>query len=140
MTIDKKPFIKYNSNHNKFTQQDLSNIYAAKEHGVKLYYGAFAEGMQNAVSVPLEKIIERSHVREIGEENTGAFSFTSIISNPDGIDMDIVQDAMEESRKTKKSLQSILDKKLKDDTRIDTIITQSDNVPELAKRTEHYKK
>lgn len=140
MTIDKRPFIKYNSNHNKFTQQDLSNIYAAKEHDVKLYYGAFAEGMQDAVSVPPEKIIERSHVREIGEENTGAFSFTSIISNPDGIDMDIVQDAMDESRKTKKPFQSILNEKLKDDTNIATIITPSDNVPEIAKRTEHYKK
>lgn len=140
MRIDGNQFINYNSNHNKFSKQDLAAIHASIDYDMKLYYGPFGEGMQDAVSVPVEEIVNKSRALKIGEENTGAFSFTSFISNPDGIDMDLVQDAFEESRESGKSLQKILQENLDEQTKIATIVTPSENVPEIAKRTEHENK
>jgi len=140
MRINEMPFINYNSNHNKFDDEDLALIHASIDHNVKLYFGPFGEGMQDAVSVPVEEIIDKSRALKVGEENTGAFSFTSFISNPDGIDMDLFQDAVDESRETGKSLQKLLQEKLDNQTKIATIVTPSDNVPKIAKRTEHENK
>ena len=49
--------------------------------------------------------------------------------------MDIIQDAMDKSRK--KSFTKILNEQLDNDIKKATIITPSDRVPEIAKRTEH---
>jgi len=51
--------------------------------------------------------------------------------------MNIIQDAMDESRRTKKSFSKLLNERLNDQTSIATIITPSERVPEIAKRTEH---
>lgn len=111
MMIDKRPFINYNGFH--------------------------GSGMQDAMSVKPEDILDRCYVIEEGKENDGAFHIQNIISNPNGIDTDIIQDAIDESRKTKKSFTKILNEQLDNDTRIATIIMPSERVPDIAKRTEH---
>ena len=137
MMINKRPFINYNGFHNKFSQQDLSYLYAIHNDGYTPSYGLYGSGMQDAMSVNPEDILDRCSVIEEGKENDGAFHIQNIISNPNGIDTDIIQDAIDESRKTKKSFTKILNEQLDNDTRIATIIMPSERVPEVAKRTEH---
>ncbi len=137
MMVDKRIFINYNGFHNRFSQQDLSYLYAINDDGFTPMYGANGSGMEDAMSTSPEDLLDRCSVIDEGQENDGAFHIQSMISNPDGIDGDIIQDAIEESRRTKKSLSKILKEKLSDDTSIATIISPSERVPELAKRTEH---
>jgi len=137
MTIDKRIFINYNGFHNRFSQQDLSYLHAIYYDGFTPSYGLHGSGMQDAMSTDSEDLLERFSIIEEGEENDGAFHVQNIISNPDGIDMDIIQDAMDESRKTKKSFSKLLNERLDDQTSVATIITPSERVPKIAKRTEH---
>lgn len=137
MTIDKNIFINYNGFHNRFSQQDLSYLYAIHYDGFTPSYGLHGSGMQDAMSTDPKDLLERSSIIEEGKENDGAFHIQSIISNSDGIDMNIIQYAMDESRRTKKSFSKLLNERLDDQTSITTIITPSERVPEIAKRTEH---
>lgn len=137
MTIDKRPFINYNGFHNKFSQQDLSYLYAIHNDGYTPSYGLHGSGMQDAMSVNPVDLLDGLSIIEEGKENDGAFHIQNIISNPNGIDMDLVQEAMEESRRTKKSFSKILNEKLDNETKICSIISPSERVPEIAKRTEH---
>lgn len=137
MMIDNQIFINYNGFHNRFSQKDLAYLSAIHYDGLTPSYGPFGSGMQDAMSADPEVLLDRFSVREEGEENDGAFHIQSFISNDEGIDTDILFDAIEESRRTKKSLTKLLREKLDDKTSISTIISPSDNVPELAKRTEH---
>jgi len=137
MMVDKKIFINYNGFHNRFSQQDLSYLYAIYSDGFTPMYGTNGSGMEDAMSANPEDLLDRCSVIDEGQVQGGAFHIQSMISNPDGIDGDVIQDAIEESRKTKKSLTKILKEKLSDDTNITTIISPSERVPEIAKRTEH---
>ena len=137
MMVDKRIFINYNGFHNKFSQQDLSYLYAIYDDGYTPMYGTNGSGMEDAMSVNPEDLLDRFSIGEVGEENDGAYHIQSIVSNPDGIDMDIIQDAMDESRRTKKSFTKMLHDRLSDDTQVSTIISASEKVPEIAKRTEH---
>lgn len=137
MMVDKRIFINYNGFHNRFSQQDLSYLYAIYYDGFKPVYGVNGSGMEDAMSMNPEDLLERFSIGEVGEENDGAFHTQSIISNPDGIDVDLIQDLIDESRRTKKSFTNMLHEKLSDDTKVATVITPSERVPEIAKRTEH---
>jgi len=136
MTVNAFVFINYNGFHNKFEEQDLAYIYAMLD-GKELSFGPFGSGMQDALKATPEEILENSSVIQEGEVNEGAFSFQTIIQNQNGIDGDLIADAIEESRRTKKSLSLILKEYLDNETSIKTIISPSDNIPEIAKRTEH---
>lgn len=136
MTINGQVFINYNGFHNKLEEQDLAYIYAMLD-GKELSFGPFGSEMHDALKSTPEEILENSCVVEEGEVNEGAFSFQTIVQNPNGIDGDLIADAIEENRKTKKSLSLILKQHLNEDTSIKTIISPSDNIPEIAKRTEY---
>jgi len=137
MTIDKRVFINYNGFHNKFSQKDLSYLYAIYNDGYTPSYGLHGSGMQDAMQQNPKDLIDSFYIPEEGEINDGAFHTQSIITSPNGIDMDLFQDSIDESRKTKKSFTKILTDKLEKDTKIVSIISPSERVPEIAKRTEH---
>lgn len=137
MTINKNIFIKYNAFHNKFSEKDLAYLYAIKNDGFTPVYGAFGSGMQDAITVDPEKLLDTFSVIDKDKENDGAFHVQTMISNQNGIDMEIISDIMEESRRTKKSFAKLLRERLTEDTEVISIITPSDRVPEMAKRTEH---
>lgn len=137
MTINKNIFIKYNAFHNRFSEQDVAYLYAIHNDGFAPVYGPFGSGMQDAMSVDPEKLLDSFSIIDKDKENDGAFHVQTLISNQNGIDMEIISDIMEESRRTKKSFAKLLRERLDDDTKVTTIIAPSDRVPELAKRTEH---
>lgn len=139
MTLNGYVFINYNGFHNKFKEQDLAYIYAMLD-GNELSFGPFGSGMEDALKVKPKVILENSTILEDGESNDGAFSFQTIIQDSNGIDGDLIQDAIDESRKTKKPFALTLDKYLDKTTSVKTIISPSDNIPQIAKRTEHKKR
>ena len=140
MTIDKKIFINYNGFHNRFSQQDLSYLYAIYEHGYKPVYGLHGSGMDDAMSMEAEDLLKQFTLVEEGEENDGAFHIQTVVSNPEGIDGDHIQDIMDEARRTNTSFAKLLHEQLDDTTKVSTIISPSERVPEIAKRTEHKKR
>lgn len=139
MYIDGRPFINYNGFHNKFTKQDLFYLYSHLEHGMELSYGAYGAGMQDAMETSPKDILATTRVKD-GDEENGAFRFTTIVQNQEGIDGDLIQDTIDESRRDGKSLSLLLQEKLDDKTKVSTFIQPSDKVPEIAKRTEHKKR
>ncbi|PLX66706.1 MAG: hypothetical protein C0602_11475 [Denitrovibrio sp.] len=142
MKIDGQIFIKFNSHHIRFSDEDLFNISITQDDSIPASYslgGAGGSGMQDALSLDPDEIIDSS-IASDGSEGTYHFSTFIQANSPEGISGDVIQDMIDESKRTGKTIASLADKYIGDLGTTKTIIAAADSVPEIAERKGRSKK
>jgi hypothetical protein len=141
MKIDNRCFITFNQFHIPFSKEDLFVIDNEINNPQFIQsYGVNGLGMQEAMDLlknnPTDNLI-------IGnDENSIYNNLTSITAtdkdNP--ITGEEIMAIFKESEATGKTKSSLFHKRHKDKVNVKTIISPSDNIPDIASRTEHNKK
>lgn len=139
MRNDGLPFIDYSDFHIPFSDEDKFIINMKLKHPDKIKHTfPFGEGIEEALSEDIiEEVIDNSTSTD--SEEKGTFRFQTLVEAKPGetISGDVIANMIEESKKTGKPLASLV-KKL--DAKITTIVSPSNSVPELAKRTQRKRK
>lgn len=138
MRIDGRQFINFNDFHVPFSDYDLFILKNTMEQGewFKHDFGAIGSGMQDAVSLDFNDILE--HSSRLDNEDEATYNFSTIIdaiNNP--ISGEEIYQIQLEAERTGKSFASIAQKQLKDRVKLETIISPADSIPNIASRTEH---
>lgn len=138
MRIDGRQFINFNDFHTPFTDHDLFVIKTSQEQGewFKNNFGAIGSGMQEAISIDVEDILEHTSTSDNEDEATYHFS-TMIDASENPISGDEIYEIFQEAKRTGKSFAFIAQKRLKDRANIQTIVSPADSIPGIASRTEH---
>ena len=138
MRIDGRQFINFNDFHVPFTDYDVFVLQTSIEQGdwFKHSFGAIGSGMQDAVSVSLDKILEHSSPTENVEEATYHFS-TIIDASSNPISGEEIYEMQQEAERTGKSFALIAQQRLKNRAQVQTMISPADSIPDIASRTEH---
>lgn len=136
MRIDGRQFINFNDFHVPFHDQDLFGLSLRNKSWFKQGFGAAGSGMQDAVSVELEAVLE--HTQPTDNEEEAQYHFSTIIE-ADGAPLsgDELASIIEEAKSTNKSFAYVARKRLKGKANIQTVVSPSDAVPDIAARTEH---
>ncbi|CAI8804114.1 Zf-C2H2_2 domain-containing protein [Pseudomonas sp. IT-P74] len=137
MRIDGRQFINFNDYHLPFSDMDLFAFKLREQPGFNFDFGVHGAGMADAMQLDPELIIENTVVSE--DEEQAGFGFSTMIMSANGtINGDDLYKMIQESRHTGKSIASISRKFYEDDKNIsiETIISPSESVPEIAARTE----
>lgn len=136
MKVDNRIFLKFNDFHIKFTDEDLFTIKMLEQAGDLVSYEAYAG---HGISVlenedNLEIIDEALQITD--DESTAPFRRQTLIQAEEGKTLDgaLIQQAFEESNRTKEPAGRILSRLLKEGT-IKTIISPGDGVPPMVKRS-----
>ena len=136
MRIDGKRFISFNDYHIPFTDEDLFNLSLSGEYWFHQNFGAVGSGMQEAVDIPLDDILE--HTISSEDEAEATFHFSTIIdASENPISGEELAEMQEEAKRTGKSLSLIAQKRLQGRAKVQTTISPVDTIPDIASRTEH---
>jgi hypothetical protein len=138
MRIDGKQFINFNDFHIPFTDHDLFVLKTSAEQGgwFKHDFGPIGSGMQDAVSVPLDDILE--HTVSSPDENEATYHFSTMIDASDNpLSGEEIYEMQMEAEKTGKSFAYIAQQRLKGRAKVQTIISPADSIPDIASRTEN---
>ena len=138
MTIDGRQFINFNDFHVTFTDEDVSVIKNTLEQGewFKQNFGAIGSGMQEAVSVNLDDVLEHTIPADNEEEATYHFS-TMIDASDNPISGEEIYEIQQEAQRTGKSFAYVAQRRLKDRAKVQTVVSPADSIPDIASRTEH---
>lgn len=132
--INGKRFINFNDYHLRLSEQDLFELdsHLGKNKEIKYHWGRGA-GMQDLMNLEEDFLID--NMRTTGNESKSTFHMSNIIQAKEGetISGDEVQDIIDESKITGKTITSLARKKLKN-TSIITIVSPGEGVVELKKR------
>lgn len=136
MRIDGRPFINFNDVHVPFSKEDLVILNLRDSSKVLQNFGVAGSGMQDAISLDPDMLIELVSPTENEEDAT--YHFDTIIEmseNPlSGEELyEIIMDAQKEG----KSLTYMVNKRLGDRAKIQTVISPAESVPDIAIRTEY---
>lgn len=137
MRIDGRQFINFNDYHLPFKDVDLFGLRARNEEGFEVGFGVHGSGMQDAMKVDPELIVEHTVASESEEQAMFGMS-TMIMSDSGTISGDDLYNMIQESKRTGRSLASLSREFYKNDesVSIQTTIAPSDSVPEITPRTE----
>lgn len=138
MRIDGKPFINFNDFHLPFTDQDIFILKNSMEQGdwFEQNFGSIGSGMQEAVSVEADDILEHTSRSENNEEAT--YNFSTIIDASDNpISGEEIYEIQQEAERTGKSFAYVAKNRLKNRAEVQTVIRPADSIPNIASRTEH---
>ena len=138
MRVDDRQFINFNDFHVPFTDYDLFILKNSMEQGdwFKQSFGAIGSGMQDAVSVELEDIIE--HASRSYDEDEATYHFSTMIDARDNpISGEEIYEIQQEAERTGKSFALGAQKRLKERADVQTVISPADSIPDIASRTEH---
>ncbi|PCJ21870.1 MAG: hypothetical protein COA96_15055 [SAR86 cluster bacterium] len=136
MRIDGRPFISFGDFHIPFTEDDLFNLDLKQEQSdwFKHNYGATGSGMQDAMDIQPEDLLEQMIM---ADEEDGTYNLQTIVEAKNGvIPGDILQECINEQKRSGKTMAAIMKEKLSGVADVKTIISPADSVPEIAKRTE----
>lgn len=136
MRIDSRPFINFNEFHVPFSEEDLAILGLRGSSKVVQNFGIAGSGMQDAVSVDPNKVIELSSPSKNEEDATYHFS-TMVDFGENPISGEELYEIQLEAEKEGKSLTYMLNKKMSARAKIQTIISPADSIPNIASRTEH---
>lgn len=136
MRVDGKPFINFNDVHVPFSEEDLVILNLKKSSKVLQNFGVAGSGMQDAISVDPDMLIDL--VSPVENEEDATYHFDTLIEMSEkplsGEELyEIIMDAKKEG----KSLTYMINKRLGERAKIQTIITPAESVPDIAIRTEH---
>lgn len=137
MRIDGRQFINFNDYHLPFNDLDLFVLRLSKEPGMHFDFGSHGIGMQDAMDIDPEDII--NHTTYTEDEEEAAFNIQTIIMAPNNpIRGEEVFAAIEESKKTGRTMAAIFREKFEGtDVGVTSIIGPSETVPKITPRTEH---
>lgn len=135
MRIDGRQFINFNKFHVPLSERDLFNLSLRDEPMVRHSFGAAGAGMQEAVSVNPEKVLEHTVPSSKDEAAYHFLTMIEAINQP--LSIDEQNDIFEEAKRTNKTIAYVAQKRLHGRAHIQTVISPSDSVPDIAVRTEH---
>ncbi len=136
MTVDDRIFLRFNDFHIPFSDEDLFFITLFEQAPDKVKWGhSFGHGIGILEDDDNLEIIDDAMTITDDIENA-PFNRQTLIEAPKGqtISGEIIQQAIEESKRTKKPIGKIL-QRLLSDAKIATIITPGDGVPKMKKRS-----
>lgn len=136
MRIDKRPFIDFSDFHIPLSEEDLFHLDLTKSASDIFHhdFGVGGMGMEAAMSIPAEYIIDETEI--VHDEDEATYRLQTIMMSDDGFDGEMLQKMLEESRATGKTMASMAKKYLSDKTTVRTVVMPADAVPEIAHRTE----
>ena len=136
MRIDGRPFINFNEFHVPFSTEDVEILKLRNNSRVVQNFGVAGSGMQDAVNVDPEKLIELASPSENEDDATYHFStFVDMSDHP--ISGEELYEIQMEAQAQGKSFTYMLNKKLGDRVKIQTVISPAESIPDIAVRTEH---
>ncbi|SER21015.1 hypothetical protein SAMN04244573_03115 [Azotobacter beijerinckii] len=138
MRIDGKQFINFNDFHVPFAEHDLFVLKTSLEQGewFKQDFGAIGSGMQDAVSISLDDILE--HTTPSENEDNATYHFSTMIDATDNpLSGEEIYDIQMEAERTGKSFAFIAQRRLEGRAKVQTIVSPADSIPGIAARTEH---
>jgi hypothetical protein len=137
MKINNQIFLRFNDFHIPFSDQDLFMIELRKQMGDELIInqGSLNAGIAVLENEELFKELEKEMIRS-DDETTAPFNRQSIIIAPEGqtISGEIMQQAFDESSRTKEPVSKVIQRLIKD-IKVITQIVPGDAVPEMTKRS-----
>ncbi len=138
MRIDGQQFINFNDFHIPFSEQDLFFLKNTIEQSdwFNHDFGSIGSGMQEAVSIELDDILK--YADRSDNEDEATYHFSTIIDATDNpITGEELYEIQQEAKRTGKSFAYIAQKKLKNRTKVQTVISPADSIPDITSRTEH---
>lgn len=138
MRVDGRQFINFNDFHLPFTEHDLFVLKNSMEQSdwFKQDFGTIGSGMQDAVSVELDEILE--HTTRPEDESDAVYHFSTMIDARDNpLSGEEIYEMQQEAERTGKSLAYIAQKRLKDRAKVETVVSPAESIPDIASRTEH---
>lgn len=138
MRIDGKQFINFNDFHVPFTDHDIFILKTSIEQDdwFKQDFGAIGSGMQDAVSIDLDDILE--HTTPSKDEDNATYHFSTMIDARDNpISGEEIYEIQMEAQRTGKSFALIAQQRLTGRAQVQTIVSPADSIPDIASRTEH---
>lgn len=138
MRIDGRQFINFNDFHLHFTELDLFVLKNSMEQSdwFKQDFGTIGSGMQDAVSVELDEILE--HTTRSEDENDAVYHFSTMIdARGSPLSGEEIYEMHQEAERNGKSLAYIAQKRLKDRAEVQTVVSPAESIPDIASRTEH---
>ncbi|KQZ34309.1 hypothetical protein [Massilia sp. Root1485] len=136
MRIDGRPFINFNEFHVPFSKRDLFMFEAKKHPNVRHSFGAAGAGMQEAVDVDADWILEETSRAE--SEETAVYDLSTVImADKAPISGDLIMDIIEEAQRTNKTFASVARGRLPDGVKMQTVISPAESIPDITPRTEH---
>jgi hypothetical protein len=138
MRIGGRQFINFNDFHIPFTDQDIFELNNSMEQGdwFKQNFGTIGSGMQEAMSVELDDILEHTNRSENEEKATYHFS-TMIDATDNPISGEEIYQIHQEAESTGKTFAYVAKNRLKERAKVETVISPADSIPDIAFRTEH---
>lgn len=138
MRIDGRQFINFNDFHLPFTEHDLFVLKNSMEQSdwFKQDFGTIGSGMQDAVNVGLDEILE--HTTRSEDENDAVYHFSTMIDARDSpLSGEEIYEMQQEAERTGKSLAYVAQKRLKDRAEVQTVVSPAESIPDIASRKEH---
>ncbi|MGQ4661471.1 hypothetical protein [Lysobacter sp. F6437] len=137
MRVDGRPFINFGDFHIPLSEQDLFHIDLSMSMPdlFKHNFGPGGAGIQTAAEVDPSMLIQET---ETASETEATFRFQTVLTGKNGqpIPGEDLMRLIEESQATGETLASLAHKHLSDKADVRTVISPSENLPEIAKRTE----
>jgi len=137
MRIDGRPFIDFGDFHVPFSEPDLFQLdlsLSLPDH-FHQSFGVGGAGMQSAVEIDPQLVVDHSSFTENDEEATYRLQ-TVIIAEKDPISGEQLKAMYEESKRTGRTLAHLARKYFKNADAINTVVSAADTIPDIAKRTE----
>ena len=136
MRIDGREFINFNDFHIPFSPNDLFLLGIRDIPTAHYNFGAAGSGMQEAVSVDPDIVLEHAVPTLNGNEAIYQLS-TMIEATDQPLSEEELHEILEEARRTDKTFASVVNQQLQGRANIRTIISPSDTIPDIAHRTTH---
>jgi len=135
MRIDGRQFINFNEFHIPFSDRDKFNISLRHEPYIRQDFGSAGSGMQDAMDVDLEKILE--HTLPTDDENDGLYHISTIAEFDPPISGEELHEIFEEAKLTRRTISVVMRERAQDRAKMTTIVSPIENIPDIAHRTEH---
>lgn len=136
MRIDGRQFINFNDFHVPLSERDLFDLSLRNEPKIHYSFGSAGSGMQDAVSVDPDAVLE--HLGTTTNEEEATYQLSTIVEATEKpLSGDEIQEMFEEAKRTGKSFAFVAQRRLQGRYRVQTVISPMDNIPDIASRTEH---
>lgn len=136
MRIDGRQFINFNDFHVPLSDRDLFNLSLRDEPMVHHSFGSAGSGMQEAVSVDPDLVLE--HTEPTANEDTATYHFSTMIEATDQpLSGDEIHEIIQEAKRINKSFAYVAKQRLQGRAHIQTIISPANSIPDITSRTEH---
>lgn len=136
MRIDGRQFINFNEFHVPLSDRDLFNLNLRNEPKVHHGFGSAGSGMQEAVSVDPDLVLE--YMEPTTNEDEAVYHISTMIeATGQPLSGDEIHDIIQEAKRINKSFAYVAKQRMQDRARIRTVISPVDSIPDIANRMEH---